>query len=99
MATEEAVEALATAFFGHARTCAVEIAEEMIGKLEAQGFTVYKKKVFKHKRRPPSSVRMTNEMRLAIRAAFEQNPKLTQHEIAEMFNVNHGRVSEALGAT
>lgn len=99
MAIEAAVEALAHAFFGHSRTAALEIAEEMIEKLEAQGFTVYKKKVFKNGKRPNKSARMTNEMRLAIRAAFEQNPTLTQQEIAEMFNVNHGRVSEALGAT
>lgn len=98
-ASEAAVEALALSFFGHTRTCALEIAQEMIDKLEAQGFAVYKKKVFKHGRRPTSSVRMTKELALAIREAYRQNPNLTQHEIAEMFNVNHGRVSEALGGS
>lgn len=98
MPIDGAVEALAMALWGHNRTCALELAEEMIEKLEDHGFTGYKKKVFKNGRRPSSSVRMTHELRLAIRAAYRQNPTLTQHEIAEMFNVNHGRVSEALGA-
>lgn len=65
-------------------------------ELERQGLTIYKKKVFANGRRPNSSEPMTPELRAAIRDYFEADPDATQQEIANMFNVNIGRVHEVL---
>jgi hypothetical protein len=39
---------------------------------------------------------MTPELRAAIMEYFEGDPEATQQEIANMFNVNIGRVNEVL---
>ena len=39
---------------------------------------------------------MTPELRKAIRTHYEADPEVTQQEIANMFNVNIGRVNEVL---
>lgn len=44
----------------------------------------------------PTSTPMTEEMRDAIRAYHRAHPKLPQVDVARVFNVNQGRVSEAL---
>lgn len=43
-----------------------------------------------------TSAAITPEVRSAIREFHRTNPNLSQHEIAQHFNVNAGRVSEAL---
>ena len=48
------------------------------------------------KRAPLTSVPMTDELRGQIRAMKEAEPDLSQAEIGRRFNVNPGRVSEAL---
>lgn len=48
------------------------------------------------KRAANSSARMTPEMRDAIRAYRRAQPDAAQTAIARVFNVNPGRVSEAL---
>lgn len=54
------------------------------------------------RRRPPQgsgrkiSATMTPELRAEIRAYAKANPELTQVEIGRHFNVNPGRVSEAV---
>jgi hypothetical protein len=68
----------------------------ILTQLEAQGLTVYKKKVMKNGRRPNASTPMTPQLRRAIRIYFARNPEATQQEIANLFNVNSGRVNEAL---
>lgn len=93
---EDALEALAVVLFGHARPAAVELAKEKVETLELLGFTVYKKKVFKNGRRPATSEPMTEALADNIRAVYRGNPSLSMHQIAAMFNVNHGRVSEAI---
>jgi|SRR3954467_15305208 hypothetical protein len=40
--------------------------------------------------------RVTPERAAAIRAYAEAHPDLTQHEISVLFEVNNGRISEAL---
>lgn len=45
---------------------------------------------------PAKSQPVTDAMRRRIRAAARRYPKLTQFDIAAMFGVNQGRVSEAL---
>lgn len=45
---------------------------------------------------PTKSATMTPEMAAEIRAVKKANPSLSQMEIARQFNVNPGRVSEAL---
>jgi len=50
----------------------------------------------KNGRRPNASTPMTPQLRRAIRIYFARNPEATQQEIANLFNVNSGRVNEAL---
>jgi hypothetical protein len=45
---------------------------------------------------PASSTPMTRELALEIREYAEEHSGLSQQTIAEAFNVNHGRVSEAI---
>lgn len=71
-------------------------AKRVIGKLEAAGMTIYRKKVQKNGRRPKVAQPMTPEIAKAIRAYFVAYPNATQQEIATRFNVNIGRVNEAL---
>lgn len=71
-------------------------AVELLTALEAQGCAIYKKKVFKNGRRPNASQPLTEALKHAIRAYFHSHPNATQQEIAHVFNVNNGRVSEAL---
>jgi hypothetical protein len=88
---EEYIEVL-KAIKGVGATLARRIPKE----LERQGLTIYKKKVFVNGRRPNSSQPMTPELRAAIIEYFEGDPEATQQEIANMFNVNIGRVNEVL---
>lgn len=71
-------------------------ARKIITKLEAQGLTIYKKKVQKNARRPSASQPMTPQLAKAIRAYFLAYPLATQQEVANVFSVNIGRVNEAL---
>lgn len=71
-------------------------AKRIIGNLEAEGLTIYKKKAFKNGRRPAAAQPMTPKIAEAIRAYYVAYPKATQQEIASTFNVNIGRVNEAL---
>jgi len=71
-------------------------AKRIIANLEAAGMTIYRKKVRKNGRRPKVAQPMTPEIAKAIRAYFVAYPNATQQEIATRFNVNIGRVSEAL---
>jgi hypothetical protein len=88
---EEYIEVLKS-INGVGETLARRIPEE----LARRGLTIYKKKVFANGRRPASSQPMTPELRKAIRAHYEADPEVTQQEIANMFNVNIGRVNEVL---
>ena len=88
---EEYIEVL-KAIKGVGATLAHRIPKE----LERQGLTIYRKKVFANGRRPNSSEPMTPELRAAIRNYYEADPDATQQEIANMFNVNIGRVNEVL---
>ena len=72
----------------HART--------LLASLEKRGYTVYRKKQHKNARRPTVSEPMTPELAAEIRAFFARNPDFTQQQIAHIFNVNSGRVNEAL---
>ncbi len=71
-------------------------ATQIVAKLEAQGLTIYKKKVYKNGRRPTTSQSLTPTLARAIRDYWDMNPEATQQEVANVFNVNIGRVSEAL---
>lgn len=71
-------------------------ATQIVAKLEAQGLTIYKKKVSKNGRRPTTSQPMTPAIAKAIRAYYSAYPDATQQEIANKFNVNIGRVNEVL---
>jgi hypothetical protein len=71
-------------------------ATKIMAKLEAQGMTIYKKKVSKNGRRPTTSQPMTPAIAKAIRAYYSAYPDATQQEIANKFSVNIGRVNEVL---
>ena len=71
-------------------------ATKIVAKLEAQGMTIYKKKVSKNGRRPTVSQPMTPAIAQTIRAYYSAYPDATQQEIANKFNVNIGRVNEVL---
>ena len=47
-------------------------------------------------RAPANSTKMTPELYEEIREYAEANPDMSHQEIAVVFNVNHGRVSEAI---
>jgi hypothetical protein len=47
-------------------------------------------------RAPATSTTMTPELAQEIREYAEANPGMSHQAIAEEFNVNHGRVSEAI---
>jgi hypothetical protein len=79
-----------TGYFNH------DTATDFLHKLEQFGHTVYKKKVFANGRRPNSSQPITPEISQAIRAYYAKNSDVTQQQIANHFNVNSGRVAEAL---
>ncbi|MEO0907226.1 MAG: hypothetical protein AAFY07_06835 [Pseudomonadota bacterium] len=49
-----------------------------------------------HKRAPRKSTKLTPAMAAGIRRYKKANPDSHQQDIAELFGVNHGRVSEAL---
>lgn len=71
-------------------------AKKIISKLEANGMTIYKKKIFKNGKRPISSKPFTPELAAKIRSYYVSHPHMTQQEIANVFHVNSGRVNEAL---
>lgn len=92
----EPARALAHAVFGIETDAGTELAEVFIERLEALGHAVYKKKAFKNGRRPNSSAPMTPGLAHRIRAHFKANPTITQQDLARIYNVNSGRVAEAL---
>jgi hypothetical protein len=71
-------------------------AQCILDNLHEMGLTIYKKKVAKNGRRAAVSQPLTPKLALEIRKCFETHPDATQQEIANMFNVNIGRVNEAL---
>ena len=71
-------------------------ASKIASRLEANGLTIYKKKVFRNGRRPIAARPMNPTLAKTIRTYFKANPKATQQEIANRFNVNIGRVNEVL---
>lgn len=71
-------------------------ATRLLIQLEQNGYTVYRKKQFKNGRRPNVSQPLTPKLAKQIRKYFIANPDATQQEIANTFNVNIGRVNEAL---
>ena len=54
------------------------------------------KRRFSGPRVPASSTPMTPELAEEIREYASDNPNMSHQAIAEVFNVNHGRVSEAI---
>jgi hypothetical protein len=54
------------------------------------------KRRFSGPRAPANSTKMTPELAEEIREYADANPGMSHQDIAVMFNVNHGRVSEAI---
>jgi hypothetical protein len=54
------------------------------------------KRRFSGPRAPASSTMMTPELSDEIKEYAEANPSMSHQDIAVVFNVNHGRVSEAI---
>lgn len=72
-----------------------EIAEEYgIEELNDLADQMYRKPP--KKRAPVRSPKLTPELAEKIRQYSKENPMAHQQDIAEVFGVNHGRVSEAL---
>ena len=67
----------------------------ILKNLHEMGLTIYKKKVAKNGRRAAVSPKLA----LDIRKYFHSHSDATQQEIANTFNVNIGRVNEALDDT
>lgn len=67
-------------------------------RLEAEGLAIYKKKVQRAKRRPPSSQPMTPALAAAIEHDWKSFPDMTQQEIAAKHKVNIGRVNEVVAS-
>jgi hypothetical protein len=68
----------------------------ILSNLHKMGLTIYKKKVAKNGRRAAVSQPLTPKLALDIVEYFYAHPDATQQEIANVFNVNIGRVNEAL---
>jgi len=64
--------------------------------LEQRGLALYRKKRMRNGRRPNASQPMTPALAAAIRQALQDDPEITQSELASRFNVNIGRVAEVL---
>ena len=73
-------------------------ATAIIAALENEGFTIYRKKVFRNRRRPNSSTPMSDGLRARIIELHSLSPSITQSQIASALNVNAGRVAEVLAA-
>lgn len=73
-----------------------DLAYKALAAIDAAGLAVYKKKTHHNERRPTASTPMTDDVRQAIRAYYAAFPLATQSQIASKFNVNSGRVAEAL---
>ena len=71
-------------------------ARHILRTLEEAGLAIYKKKVSKNGRRSAVSQPLTPALAIEIRKYFHSTPDATQQEIANTFNVNIGRVNEAL---
>lgn len=71
------------------------LAEHIVDALEARGFIISPKRKIAA-RRPVGSDRCDSIMAEGIRQYAERNPAMTQAQIGAAFNVNQGRVSEAL---
>ncbi|MCE2841241.1 MAG: hypothetical protein LW689_04420 [Novosphingobium sp.] len=70
--------------------------QQLVATLEAHGLAIYRKKKMRNRRRPNSSQPMSPTLAEMIREAYDLNPTATQSELASWFNVNIGRVAEAL---
>lgn len=73
-----------------------DTAYDALNALSEAGLAIYKKKTVLNGRRPASSTPMTDGVRDAIKAYYAAFPLATQPQIASKFNVNIGRVAEAL---
>ena len=95
MTEDEAVDKLREAM-GYRKTSAAgrQHARRTMTNLIIAGLTIYHKKVFRNPRRLVSSARMTPELRAAILQTFNDNPAMTQNQIAAQFNINNARVNE-----
>lgn len=71
-------------------------ASNLLEALEAEGMSIYKKKIIKE-RRPNSSQPMSEKLRAKILADYRADPSITQSALAARYNVNSGRVAEVLG--
>lgn len=92
----DATEVLAKAIYGVVTPQTLHNADIYRSRIEREGMALYKKKSFTNGRRPNVSAPMTAELAEQIRDAFAADPTLTQQQIANRFNVNSGRVAEAL---
>ena len=68
----------------------------ILRNLEEAGLTIYKRKVHQNDRRPNSSRPMSKALEQEIRDFYLKNPTFTQSQIAAIYNVNIGRVAEAI---
>jgi hypothetical protein len=78
-----------------------EIAQEIQNTYPAQAAELLEladelKRRFSGPRAPATSTPMTPELAEEIREYAEANPGMPHQTIGEVFNVNHGRVSEAI---
>lgn len=68
----------------------------LYGFMEEQGCAIYRRRKHSRRKREPQSVAMTPQLAGQIRRYWRNNPGKTQSQVASVFNVNPGRVSEAL---
>lgn len=78
-----------------------EIAEQIQGDYPTESDELFQlagelRRRFSGPRAPASSTPMTPELAEEIRDFVDANPTMSHQAIAEVFNVNHGRVSEAI---
>lgn len=73
-----------------------EDAEAALALLVEQGYTIYRKRVFKQPTKRTTARKMTPELAAQIREFVKANPHMNQLEVGMKHGVNPGRVSEAL---
>lgn len=71
------------------------LAEHIVDHLEEQGCAIYRRRKHSRRKREPQSVAMTPQLAGQIRRYWKNHQDMTQSQIAAVFNVNPGRVSEA----
>jgi len=96
MTQEDRLKALRVAMDTLGWVNTVDNAEQLLAALGKQGVTLYRARTNRNGMHGASATKMTPQLAERIREYAREHKHMTQAEVAAHFNVNPGRVSEAL---